>query len=177
MYAPNIHASFASMRSRRVAWFQKFSNLPFFLFRFRSLPHKSSSCSDGSPISTKPPRPLGATVALNYGLQSFSKTFCTHGNQEFYLIFSMENQKDFFKVSVAKVWRLDSGRTPLSWTPLLRCKHPFASKLGCWMKLLSSRITRSIWIQVTSKSFYHSLLRITESLHFFGNFIGGGVNY
>ncbi|KAM1219711.1 hypothetical protein ACFX2G_047747 [Malus domestica] len=25
--------------------------------------------------------------------------------------------------------------------------HPFASELGCWMELLSSRITRSIWIQ------------------------------
>ncbi|RXH88472.1 hypothetical protein DVH24_000071 [Malus domestica] len=27
-----------------------------------------------------------------------------------------------FRVSVAKVWRLDSGRTPPSRTPLLRCK-------------------------------------------------------
>ncbi|KAM1245537.1 hypothetical protein ACFX15_036091 [Malus domestica] len=25
--------------------------------------------------------------------------------------------------------------------------HAFASELGCWMELLSSRITRSIWIQ------------------------------
>ncbi|TQD73589.1 hypothetical protein C1H46_040870 [Malus baccata] len=35
-------------------------------------------------------------------------------------LYELESLK--VRVSVAKVWRLDSGRTPPSRTPLLRCK-------------------------------------------------------
>ncbi|RXH70185.1 hypothetical protein DVH24_007441 [Malus domestica] len=116
-----------------------------FLFQFRSLPHKSSSCSNGSLIS-KPER-----------------------------LFQVLN----VRVSVAKVWRLDSGRTPPSQTPLLRCKvnPPFclrARLLDGVAQFAHNKVDLDSGCLQIFLLFTILCFELLNHFIFFGNFIGGG---